>query len=372
MLVVACGGGDAGRPPAPGASLEHVRLPEGFAIALYATGVEGARQLARADSGTIFAGSRVGRVYAIPDRDGDGRGDRVVTIARGLVEPHGVAFRDGALYVAERGRILRYDDIERALDRPAPPAVVATLPDEAWHGRKTLAFSPEGALHVAIGAPCNVCERDADGFGQIRRLEPSGAWTVVARGVRDSLGLAFHPATGDLWFTDNGRDHLGDERPPDELNRVTATGEHFGFPFCHGADVADPDLGAPDGCERATSPVQALGPHVAALGLAFYTGTMFPEAYRGQMFVAEHGSWNRSVPIGYRVTRVALRDGRAVAYEAFAEGWLSGSGEVVGRPVDVLVAGDGALLVSDDYAGVVYRITYRAGPAGLTGRPRDT
>ncbi|HEX7128141.1 MAG TPA: PQQ-dependent sugar dehydrogenase, partial [Thermodesulfobacteriota bacterium] len=272
---------------------------------------------------------------------------------------HGVAFRDGALYVAERGRIIRFDDIEARLTDPPEPSVVTTdLPDDRHHGFKTIAFGPDGRLYVSVGVPCNVCDRNADGYGQIRRMPAGGGpWEVVARGIRNSVGFDWHPDTGELWFTDNGRDFLGDDQPPDELNRVSEPGQHFGFPYCHGGDLPDPEFGSRP-CRDFVPPVQKLGPHVASLGMAFYTGDMFPPEYRGQVFIAEHGSWNRSRPIGYRVTLVRLEGNRAASYTPFAEGWLEGF-RASGRPVDVLVARDGALLVSDDAADAVYRIAYR-------------
>lgn len=272
-----------------------------------------------------------------------------------------MAFKDGALYVAEQSRILRFDRIEANLATPPAAVTVAPLPNDAHHGRKTIRFGPDGLLYVSIGAPCNVCDRDADGYGQIRRMPASGgSWEVVARGIRDSVGFDFHPVTGELWFTDNGRDWLGDDRPPDELNRVTEPGQHFGFPFCHGGNLVDPEFGlAQRPCSGFTPPVQELGPHVAALGMTFYTGAMFPDEYRNQVFIAEHGSWNRSQKIGYRVTVVRLDgQGRAVGYRPFAQGWLDHEA-ASGRPVDVQVAPDGALLVSDDQSGVIYRISYR-------------
>ncbi len=341
-------------------AIAGVRLPPGFSIAVYADGLDGARQMAMSPAGTLYVGSREGRVYAVPDRNGDGRGDETITVARGLTDSHGVAFHDGALYVSERARILRYDGIEDRLARPPEPVVVtADLPDDRHHGFKTIAFGPDGRLYVSVGTPCNICDRGGDVYGTIRRGPAAGGpWEVVARGIRNSVGFDWHPETGELWFTDNGRDFLGDDRPPDELNRVTEPGRHFGFPFCHGGDLPDPEFGSRRPCGDFVPPVQKLGPHVASLGMAFYTGGMFPPEYRNQVFIAEHGSWNRSRPIGYRVTLVRLEQGRAASYAPFAEGWLEGF-RASGRPVDVLVARDGALLVSDDAADAVYRIAYR-------------
>ncbi|MBK6336724.1 MAG: sorbosone dehydrogenase family protein [Betaproteobacteria bacterium] len=314
--------------------------------------------------GTLFVGSaRDGRVHAVRlAADGDAARTRVFTIASGLREPAGVAFRDGALYVSAVDRILRYDDIERRLDKPPAPVIVTDrLPRDGHHGRRFIAFGPDGKLYVPIGAPCNVCDRDRDdGYARILRMNADGSGSeVFARGVRNTVGFDWHPQTGELWFTDNGRDLLGDDSPPCELNRAPRPGLHFGFPFCHGGSVADPEFGSRRSCAEFTPPAQALGPHVAPLGMRFYTGTQFPASYRHQVFIAEHGSWNRSQKIGYRITLVRLdAAGKALSYEPFAQGWLRGE-RAWGRPADVLVAPDGSLLVSDDDAGAIYRIRYR-------------
>jgi glucose/arabinose dehydrogenase len=267
--------------------------------------------------------------------------------------------RDGALYVAEVSRILRFDNIEASLRKPPAPAVVnASYPADTHNGWKFIAFGPDGLLYVPVGAPCNVCERDDPRYASITRMKPDGTGVeVFASGVRNTVGFTWHPDTKDLWFTDNGRDLMGDGVPPDELNRATAKGQHFGFPFCHAGTISDPNFGARRPCTGFTAPARALGPHVAALGLRFYTGSMFPAEYRRQILIAEHGSWNRSTPIGYRVMKVTLKGNEVVGYEPFVEGWLQ-KGKPWGRPVDVLVMPDGALLVSDDLAGAVYRISY--------------
>jgi glucose/arabinose dehydrogenase len=285
----------------------------------------------------------------------------VRVIASGLREPAGVAFRDGALYVSAVSRILRFDGIEARLADPPEPVVVSDrFPQDGHHGRKFIAFGPDGKLYVPVGAPCNVCDRGSEGYATIQRMNPDGTGLeVFAKGVRNSVGFDWHPQTKELWFTDNGRDRLGDDVPPCELNRAPRAGLHFGFPFCHGGTIADPEFGRQASCSEFVAPARNLGPHVAPLGMRFYTGTQFPAAYRNQVFIAEHGSWNRSEKIGYRVTLVRLdAGGKAIGYEAFAEGWLAG-GRAWGRPADVLVAPDGSLLVSDDEAGAVYRIRYR-------------
>ena len=350
-------------PPAIGGErlpLDKISLPPGFKISVYAGDVPGARSMTLSPNGTLFVGTRtLGAVYALVDRDRDNTAEEVITLVRGLNMPNGVAFRGGALYVAEVNRVLRYDNIEAALNDPPKPVVVNdTFPTDRRHGWKFIRFGPDGKLYVPVGAPCNICEPVEGRYAGIFRMEPDGTGLEpFARGVRNSVGFDWHPVTKELWFTDNGRDWMGDDMPPDELNHAPRKGLHFGFPYCHGRSVPDPEFGKKSKCEAFTPPARELGPHVASLGMRFYTGEMFPEKYRGQVFIAEHGSWNRSTPIGYRVTLVRLEGGRAVAYEVFAEGWLQG-GRAWGRPVDLLVMPDGALLVSDDHAGAIYRISY--------------
>ena len=343
-----------------GPSLDAIKLPPGFTISVYASDVPSARQMALGARGTVFVGSHTGNIFAIVDRNQDHQADRVFTIATGLNRASGVAFREGALYVAEIHRVLRFDQIEDHLEKPPPPVVInGSLPKDRWHGWKFIAFGPDGLLYVPVGAPCNVCERE-DPYAAILQMRPDGSNVqVFARGVRNTVGFDWHPTRKELWFTDNGRDMLGDDVPPDELNRVTQKGLHFGFPYCHAGEIPDPEFGRQRNCDEFTVPAQKLGPHVAAIGMRFYTGTMFPEEYRNQIFIAEHGSWNRSEPLGYRVMLVRLDASgtRAVKYEPFAEGWLQ-QGRAWGRPADVLVMPDGALLVSDDAADTIYRISY--------------
>lgn len=335
-------------------SLEKIKLPKDFKITVYASGLPGARQMARSEKGTVFVGSRShGKVYAVT-QDG-----KVVTIATGLKEPNGVALHDGALYVGEVNRIIRFDKIEENLSHPPPLQVVSSdFPSDLHHGWKFIAFGPDKKLYVPVGAPCNVCA-EKDPYAAILRMNADGSGReIFARGVRNTVGFDWHPVTKELWFTDNGRDMLGDDVPPDELNRAPKAGLHFGFPYCHAGTVADPEFGKKRRCSEFSAPEIPLGPHVAALGMRFYTADRFPSEYRQQIFIAEHGSWNRSVPIGYRVTLVKLgADGHAANYSVFAEGWLQ-NGKAWGRPVDVLVNGDGSLLVSDDQNGVIYRISY--------------
>jgi glucose/arabinose dehydrogenase len=273
--------------------------------------------------------------------------------------PNGVAFRGGALFVADLDRILRYDDVEARLsDRVRPAVVTDRLPADRHHGWKYIRFGPDGLLYVPVGAPCNVCE-PGDPYASLLRMRPDGSGLeTYARGVRNTVGFDWHPETRELWFTDNGRDWLGDDRPPDELDRAPKPGMHFGFPYCHGRTLADPEFGKSRRCADSTPPAAELDAHVAALGMRFYRGAMFPPEYRGAIFIAEHGSWNRSTPIGYRVVVARVRGDEIVSTEVFAEGWLRPKGPW-GRPVDVLELPDGSLLVSDDHAGAIYRVTYR-------------
>jgi glucose/arabinose dehydrogenase len=351
-------------PAASGSALplNRIKLPPGFAIDVYASGVTNARSIARGEKGTIFVGNRLGQnVFALVDRDGDQKADDVKPLISGLRTPNGVAFRNGALYVAQVNRVLRYDDIESHLDSPPAPVVVSeAFPTDAHHGWKFIRFGPDGKLYVPVGAPCNICDRQDKPYATIMRMNPDGSGLeTFARGVRNTVGFDWHPGTNELWFTDNGRDMMGDNVPPDELNRVAAAGQHFGYPYCHAGTVADPQFGKDKPCSDFRPPAQNLGPHVAAVGMRFYTGTMFPAQYRNQIFIAEHGSWNRTAPLGYRLTVAHLdATSNVVKYEIFAEGWLQGV-KAWGRPVDVEVMPDGALLVSDDEADVVYRISYK-------------
>ena len=343
--------------------LDLISLPEGFEISVYADEVDNARQLALGDQGTLFVGSRrAGKVHAVIDDDGDQKADRVLLLAEGLEMPSGIAFHDGSLYVAAVSRVLRYDHIESRLDNPPEPVLVSdALPTDRHHGWKYIRFGPAGDLWLPVGAPCNVC--DEAGYAEIRRMDISdGSMETWAYGVRNSVGLAFHPETDELWFTDNGRDMMGDDMPQCELNHAPKQGMHFGFPYCHQGDTLDPEFGAGRACADYTPPEIGLGPHVAPLGLAFYTGDMFPARYKNQIFIAEHGSWNRTNKIGYRVKMVELDAAGAVTgQQVFAEGWLQNE-ESWGRPNDVLVMPDGALLISDDQAGVIYRISHAGSP----------
>lgn len=346
--------------PYRGIELDKIKMPAGFKIELYADNLPNARSMVLGNEGVLFVGTRSeGKVYAVVDRDRDNRVDTVITIAKDLNMPNGVAYRDGSLFVAEVSRVLRFDDIENHLKSPPKPHVVnASFPADERHGWKYIAFGPDGMLYVPVGAPCNVCESSDPRYASIMRMRPDGSQLeIFARGIRNTVGFDWHPQTKVLWFTNNGRDWMGDNLPPDTLNRAPAKGLHFGFPFCHAGDIADPEFGDKRDCKEFAPPAMKLGPHVAALGMKFYTGGMFPDEYRNQIFIAEHGSWNRSVPIGYRITLVRLKESKAISYEVFAEGWLQGF-QAWGRPVDILQMPDGALLISDDRAGAIYRISY--------------
>ena len=341
--------------------LEKIKLPDGFHIEVFAEGVKNARSMALSPNGALFVGTRgEGKVYALRDTNGDFRADEVFTLAKGLKMPNGVAFHEGALYVAEVSRILRYDNIEANLANPPEPVVIYDqYPTETHHGWKFISFGPDGKLYVPVGAPCNICESEDEVFASITRLNPDGSgMEVVQHGIRNTVGFTWHPQTGALWFTDNGRDWLGDDEPGCELNHAPQDGMHFGFPYCHQGNLPDPEFGNNRSCSEFTPPAQVLGPHVAPLGVEFYTASQFPEAYRGHILIAEHGSWNRREKIGYRITMVKLDGNKAVSYEPFAEGWLS-DGDVWGRPVDLEFLPDGSMLVSDDFADAVYRISYK-------------
>ncbi|MGE0355920.1 MAG: sorbosone dehydrogenase family protein [Burkholderiales bacterium] len=359
-LLLAFAGAAGAAPP-----IERVKLPPGFEITVFAENVKNARSMALGERGWLFVSTRsAGNVYAI--RHDGVKAQEVITIATGLEMPNGVAMRDGALFVAEVGRVWRYDAIEAGLPKvPKPALVYDRYPTDRHHGWKFIRFGPDGWLYVPVGAPCNVCDR-GDPYATITRLKPDGsAMEVFARGVRNSVGFDWHPVTKELWFTDNGRDMMGDDVPPDELNHAPRSGMHFGFPHCHGGDLPDPDFAKGRRCAEFTPPAQRFGAHVASLGMRFYTGTMFPPEYRGQAFIAEHGSWNRSRKSGYRVMRARIEGGKVVEHAVFAEGFLDPTTDQAwGRPVDLQVMPDGALLVSDDHANAIYRVAWRQKPGG--------
>jgi len=346
-------------------------VPAGFRFEVFAENVGNARMMTLGPQGTVFVGSQfAGKVYAVVDRDGDHKADRVVTIAAGLRQPNGVAMRNGALYVATTSQILRFDDIEKQLDAPPKPVTVRDdLPNpNQGHTWKFIAFGPDDMLYTSVGSTCNICAPAAM-TAAILRMKPDGsALETYAEGVRNSVGFAWHPVTRELWFTDNGRDMMGDDVPDDELNVAYKPGMHFGFPFCHQGDVADPEFGAQRACSTAEPPVQKLGAHVAAIGFTFYTGTMFPARYKNAAIIAEHGSWNRSTPSGYRVMAAFTDRRRVTGYEPFLDGFLPGAGgapggrgatgAASGRPADVLQMPDGSVLISDDMGNRLIRVSY--------------
>jgi glucose/arabinose dehydrogenase len=339
--------------------LAQLRLPKGFRAEVYASGIANARTLRLTERGTLFVSNRVlDKVYAVVDRNGK---REVKVIASGLDRPNGLAFHNGTLYIAEGTRITKLEKIEDNLDKPPQPVVVySDLPNTSSHGWRYMGLGPDGKLYINVGAPCNICD-PLPGTANIRRLNLDGSGAEpYALGVRNSVGFDWHPVTKQLYFTDNGRDWLSEDLPEDELNRVTAAGQHFGFPYCHQGDFTDREMGWGRSCDEFVKPVAKLGPHSAALGMRFYTGRMFPQQYRGGIFIARHGSWNRTKKIGGDIVYATLnRNGSVRSVTPFLTGFLQNN-NWIGRPVDVEVMRDGSLLVSDDYAGAVYRISYGA------------
>ncbi|WP_316842832.1 sorbosone dehydrogenase family protein [Pedobacter gandavensis] len=342
--------------------LKDIKLPEGFKIEVFAK-VDNPRSMALGANGTVFVGNRDGdKVYALVDDNKDGIAEKTYIIAQGLKDmPNGVAFKDGSLYVAEVSKIWRYDQIENRLANPPTPVLVYDkLPTDTHHGWKYIAFGPDGKLYVPVGAPCNICDNTNKDkrYASITRMNPDGTgFEIFANGVRNTVGFDWNPSTKELWFTDNGRDMLGEDIPADELNRAEKAGMHFGYPFVHAGDILDPEFGKGKDPKDYSPPQAKLAAHTASLGMKFYTGDQFPKAYKNQIFIAEHGSWNRKEPMGYRITLVKLDGNKVLSYEPFASGWLK-DGKAWGRPTDVLQQKDGSLLVSDDFANLVYRIYY--------------
>lgn len=365
ILLAACGNINPPIPPifSTDLPLDSLQLPEGFIINVYAEEVKNARSMDLSPNGTLFVGTRgEGKVYALRDTDGDYHADEKYIIADDLKLPNGVAFRNGSLFVVTRSRILRFDNIEDNLSAPPEPVVVYDkYPTENHHGWKYVAFGPDGKLYIPVGAPCNICESEEEIFASITRINPDGTGLeIVQHGVRNSVGFDWHPTTGELWFTDNGRDMMGDEIPYCELNRASEDGMHFGYPYCHQGDVPDPEFGEDRDCSEFITPAAKLGPHVAPLGMEFYTADQFPANYKGNIFIAEHGSWNRSKKSGYRLMLATLSGNEVISYKPFAEGWLNQEeDEAWGRPVDVEFLPDGSMLLSDDFADVIYRIHYQ-------------
>ncbi len=342
--------------------LKQLHVPAGFTLSVFADNLPNARSLALGDNGVVFVGTGTeGSVYAVQDSDGDGWADRHYVIADHLYMPNGVAYKDGSLYVAEVNRIIRFDRITQQLPNPPKPVVVYDqFPSEQHHGWKYLRFGPDNKLYTSVGAPCNICEPEKAIFSSLVRLNADGSdFEILARGIRSSVGFDWQPETDTLFFTDNGRDYLGDDLPPDELNQWTTTGEHFGFPYCHGGDISDPEFGADKKCRQFTAPAWKFKAHMAPLGLHFYRGKQFPAEFRDQLFVAEHGSWNRTEPQGYRVALIKFHQGKPVSEQVFSDGWLSKDAKALGRPVDILEMPDGSLLISDDKLGLIYKVEYK-------------
>jgi glucose/arabinose dehydrogenase len=371
LVVLACGNsgtksgvsvvGPAITEYAQSLPLSTIKLPPGFKIDVFAE-VQDARSMAVSPSGIVYVGNKdKDKVYAVKDTDGDNKADKKWVIASGLNMPNGVAFHEGDLYIAEVSRILKIVGIESKLENPPKPSVVNDdYPRESHHGWKYIAFGPDGKLYVPVGAPCNICESKNEIYATITRLNKDGSGReIFARGIRNSVGFTWHPETKEVWFTDNGRDSMGDNIPSCELNHAPKAGMHFGYPYCHEGSVKDPEFGNKRPCGDFSGPADKLGPHVAPLGLKFYNGNMFPESYKNQIFVAEHGSWDRSKKSGHNVSIVRFNNNRVSGHEVFASGWLNDATQKVwGRPVDILVLKDGSILISDDQAGVIYRVTY--------------
>ena len=347
--------------------LDKLKLPEGFTIDVWAAEVPNARSMAISETGIVFVGNRQEKnVYALVDENADGKADSKYILATDLRMPNGVAIKDGDLYVAEVSRILRFKDIENNLTKPSYEVVYDGYPDEAHHGWKFIAFGPDGMLYIPVGAPCNICVSEDPIFASITRLDvskPGAKPEIYAHGVRNSVGMTWHPETKELWFTDNGRDMLGDDTPDCELNKATTLGQHFGYPYWHAGTIKDPEVGS-EGKEASfyTAPEAKLGAHTAPLGLRFYTGDQFPASYKNQLFIAKHGSWNRSTKSGYEVVLARLDAmGKVSSQEIMVSGWLDqATQEAWGRPVDVQQLADGSLLISDDVANCIYRLSYTA------------
>jgi len=340
--------------------IKQLQVADGFEISIYADNVTNARGLALGEGGIVYVGTGPeGKVYAVTDTNQDGKADHTYVVAENLNMPNGVAYKDGSLYVATINRILRYPQLAAHLDNPPTPVVVYDkLPSDTEHGWKYLRFGPDNKLYTAIGAPCNICQPSSDLYASLVRLEPDGShFEIIAHGIRNTQGFDWQPNTHTLFFTDNGRDYLGDDSPPEELNQWSAVGDHFGYPFCHGGTITDPEFGQLRKCAEFKPPVWRFRAHVAPLGIRFYQGKQFPAQYQQQLFVTQHGSWNRSEPQGYQVALVKFVGGNPVSEQNFINGWLADDA-VLGRPVDILTLDDGSLLISDDKLGVLYKVAY--------------
>ncbi|MCI0404018.1 MAG: sorbosone dehydrogenase family protein [Acidobacteria bacterium] len=365
LLVLSTGCGrapEAGGPERRTAEAQGTAipgLPSGFKLSVYAEGLVRARFMSFGPDGTLYVGTneRSGRVWALRDKNRDGRADEKVTVAEGLEAPHSVYWRDGWLYIGETGRVIRVRDTNGDLRGDESEVIIAGLPKWGNHFTRTVGFGPDGGLYVSVGSTCNVCIEDDPRRATILRFNPDGSgMEIFARGLRNAVGFTWHPETKGLWAVVNGRDMLGDDLPPEELNLVRKGDDH-GWPYCYGNRIPDLEFGSPERCAGTVPDTFEMQAHSAPLGLAFYTGSMFPAEYRGDLFIAFHGSWNRSVPTGYKVMRVRFKDGRPVGIEDFVDVWYKG-GRVEHRPVDVAVGPEGALYISDDRGGTIFRVTY--------------
>src|SRR6266478_5089630 len=352
-------------PPLPAAAdklpLDKLKAPKGFTIDLYASGVDNARTLRLGDKGTVFVSSRLkDKIYAIVDKGGK---REVKVVASGLYRPNGIVLHKGTLYIAELSQISKIENVEDQLDNPPKPTVIySDLPKDEAHGWKYLTVGPDNRLYFQVGAPCNIC-MPSDAHAQIRSINLDGSdMKVVARGIRQIVGMDWHPVTHQLYFTENQRDWLSEEFPQDKLNRLANPGkDNFGFPYCHQGNMPDSEFGWGRSCDEFTKPLALLGPHAAPLGMRFYTGNMFPAEYRGAILIARHGSWNRTKKFGGDIAIAKLnKDGTVKSVEPFITGFIENN-NYLGRPADVLVMKDGSLLVSDDYNGAVYRVSYHSG-----------
>lgn len=343
--------------------LAQLQLPIGFKISIFADDVPNARSLALGDNGVIYVGTRQqGSVYAVQDTNQDGKVDKQFVIAKNLYMPNGLAYKDGDLYVAEVNKISRYRQIGDHLAKPPKPEVVYDkFPSDKHHGWKYLRFGPDGKLYTAVGAPCNICLSEKEIYTSLVRINPDGSdFEILANGIRNSVGFDWQPGSNALFFTENGRDYLGDDLPPDELNLWREKGQHFGYPYCHAGNIPDPELAADKTCQQFEAPTWRFKAHMAPLGMRFYTGNQFPERFKNQLLVAQHGSWNRSKPHGYRIAWVTFKQGKPVKEQAFIRGWLTSDDKVLGRPTDILQMPDGSLLITDDKLGVIYKVEYQS------------
>jgi len=345
--------------------LDQLILEPGFEIKIFAKNLSSPRQMAEGKNGTIFVGERTGQIVGLIDSDKNGEVDSKIIVARGLSYSTGVSLFNGDLYFSEISKIWKIENIENwvsnhSMDSKLPKKilVVENLPDDQWHGWKWLKHDQEGSLYFNIGAPCNICLSKNPQYASLLKYK-DGQLVFAAKGVRNSVGFDFHPVSKQLYFTDNGRDWLGDDSPSCELNRLDFEGQFFGYPFKHASDVIDPEFGEISSGYDFVDPILELGAHVAPTGISFYNAEMFPATMKNNLFIVLHGSWNRTEKVGYKVLRVEIDDdGNVINSSDFITGWLK-NGKVFGRPSAPLVRNDGSLLISDDKANVIYQVTYQ-------------